>query len=94
MHTLPTLSRQDLKLPQGEQEKAMVPKKILSFLIIIMSSYILAACMPNQHYTTLVRGIMLKDATLADLWPQLIALSIVGVVLYTLAINRLQKKMD
>jgi ABC-2 type transport system permease protein len=54
----------------------------------------LAACMPNQHYTTLVRNIMLKGATLADVWPQVIALSIIGLVLYTLAIKRLQKKMD
>ena len=54
----------------------------------------LAACMPNQHYTTLVRNIMLKGATLADVWPQFIALSIIGLVLYALAIKRLQKKMD
>jgi ABC-2 type transport system permease protein len=54
----------------------------------------LAACIPNQHYTTLVRNIMLKGATLPDVWPQLIALSLIGLVLYTLAIKRLQKKMD
>ena len=50
--------------------------------------------MPNRHYTTLVRDIMLKGSTLADLWPQVIALGVVGLVLYVLVVNRLQKRLE
>jgi hypothetical protein len=37
----------------------------------------------------IVRGIMLKGSTLGDLWPQVIALGILGIILYALATNRL-----
>jgi ABC-2 type transport system permease protein len=50
--------------------------------------------MPNRHYTTIVRDIMLKGSTLADLWPQVIALGVVGLVLYVLVVNRLQKRLE
>lgn len=50
--------------------------------------------MPNRHYTAIVQGIMLKGSTLADLWPQVMALGILGVILYALAANRLEKGLD
>jgi len=50
--------------------------------------------MPNRHYTAILRGIMLKDYALADLWPQLVSLAVLGVVLYTVAAFRLQKRLD
>ena len=54
----------------------------------------LSLLMPNRHYTTIVREIMLKGSTLTDLWPQVIALGCIAVVLYTLVINRLGQKLD
>jgi ABC-2 type transport system permease protein len=50
--------------------------------------------MPNRHYTTIVRDIMLKGSTLVDLWPQVIALGLAGLVLYGLVVNRLQKRLE
>jgi ABC-2 type transport system permease protein len=50
--------------------------------------------MPNRYYTTILRGIMLKDYALADLWPQVAALGILGVTLYTLAAARLRKRLE
>jgi len=50
--------------------------------------------MPNRHYTAILRGIMLKDYALADLWPQLVSLAVLGIVLYTVAAFRLKKRLD
>jgi ABC-2 type transport system permease protein len=54
----------------------------------------LANVMPNQHYTAIVRDIMLKGAMLPDLWFHVTALIVVGLTLYLLAVNRLQKRME
>ena len=50
--------------------------------------------MPNRHYTAIVRDIMLRGSTLADLWPQVVALAVLGVVLYALATTHLRKRLD
>jgi ABC-2 type transport system permease protein len=58
------------------------------------AAQVVSLLMPNRHYTAVVRGIMLKGSTLADLWPQVVALGILGVTLYALAANRLRKGLD
>ncbi|NIO72229.1 MAG: ABC transporter permease [Anaerolineae bacterium] len=58
------------------------------------AAQVVSLLMPNRHYTAIVRGIMLKGSTLGDLWPQVIALGILGIILYALAANRLRKRMD
>ncbi|MBN1810722.1 MAG: ABC transporter permease [Anaerolineae bacterium] len=55
---------------------------------------VVSLVMPNRHYTTILRGIMLKDYTLVDLWPQLMSLAVLGIVLYTVAAFRLRKRLD
>jgi ABC-2 type transport system permease protein len=50
--------------------------------------------MPNTHFSIIVRNIMLRGATVTDLFPQLGALAVLGVVLYTLAALRLRKRLD
>ena len=50
--------------------------------------------MPNKHYNTIVRGIMLKGYTLADLWLEVAILGVVGVLLYTFVLNRLRKGLE
>jgi len=50
--------------------------------------------MPNRHYTAIVRGIMLRGSTLADLWPQVVALGVLGIILYSIAAVRLRKRLD
>lgn len=49
---------------------------------------------PNKHYTAIVRAVMLRGVGLADLWPQVIALCVLGVALYTIAAVRLRKRLD
>jgi ABC-2 type transport system permease protein len=49
---------------------------------------------PNKHYTAIVRGIMLRGSGLADLWPQVLALGVLGIGLYTVATVRLRKRLD
>ena len=49
---------------------------------------------PNTHFTIIVRSIMLRGAGLADLWPQVIALGVLGTLLYLAAAIRLRKRLD
>jgi ABC-2 type transport system permease protein len=53
-----------------------------------------ARIMPNTHFSAIVRNIMLRGSTLADLLPQVVALVVLGLVLYTLAVTRLKKRLD
>jgi ABC-2 type transport system permease protein len=58
------------------------------------AAQVLSLLMPSRHYTTIVRGIMLKSSTLGDLWPQVAILGVLGVLLYALAAKRLRKGLD
>lgn len=53
-----------------------------------------ARLLPNTHFSMIVRGIMLRGATLADLWPQVAALAGLGIVMYALALSFLRKRLD
>ncbi len=53
-----------------------------------------AQLMPSTHFSAITRSIMLRGSALADLWPQVIALVILGLVLYALAAARLRKRLD
>jgi ABC-2 type transport system permease protein len=55
---------------------------------------VVSLVMPNRHYTAILRGIMFKDYALADLWPQLVSLAVLGIVLYAVATLRLQKRLE
>ncbi len=50
--------------------------------------------MPNRHFNAIVRGIMLKGYSLPDLWLEVITLAVIGLVLYTLVVNRLRHGLD
>jgi ABC-2 type transport system permease protein len=88
------------------QGQSLMGAYILGVVEVILSGRVLPAAymprmtqavslvMPNRHYTTILRGIMLKDYALADLWPQVVALGILGVFLYTLAAVRLRKRLE
>lgn len=53
-----------------------------------------ARMMPNTHFSVIVRRIMLRGSTLTDLWPQVAALGMLGIILYALAAARLRKRLD
>jgi ABC-2 type transport system permease protein len=88
------------------QGQSLIGAFILCVVEIILSGRVLPVAymprvtqavslvMPNRHYTAILRGIMLKDYALADLWPQVAALGVLGIVLYTIAAFRLRKRLD
>jgi ABC-2 type transport system permease protein len=49
---------------------------------------------PNTHFATIVRSIMLRGAGLIELLPQVIALGVLGILLYLAAAIRLRKRLD
>jgi ABC-2 type transport system permease protein len=54
----------------------------------------LAEVLPLTHFLRLVRGIMLRGASLWELWPEMLALIAFTAVMMTAAILRFQKKLD
>ncbi|HDS1578740.1 ABC transporter permease [uncultured Stenotrophomonas sp.] len=54
----------------------------------------LAEVLPLTHFLRLVRGIMLRGASLWELWPEALALLAFIVVMMTLAILRFRKRLD
>jgi ABC-2 type transport system permease protein len=53
-----------------------------------------AEVLPLTHFLRLVRGIMLRGASLAELWPAVLALAAFTTVMMTLAISRFRKRLD
>jgi len=54
----------------------------------------LAEIFPMTHFIRLIRGIMLRGAHLAELWPELAALAVFCVVTLTIAVLRTRKRLD
>ena len=54
----------------------------------------LAEIFPMTHFVRLIRGIMLRAATLTELWPELAALAAFCVVVLGIAIARTRKRLD
>jgi len=50
--------------------------------------------LPLTHFLRLVRGIMLRGASLWELWPATIALIAFTAVMMTAAILRFRKRLD
>jgi ABC-2 type transport system permease protein len=50
--------------------------------------------LPNTHFIRLTRGIMLRDAGLGELMPELVALGIFTLVAMTAAVLRFTKRLD
>jgi ABC-2 type transport system permease protein len=54
----------------------------------------LAEVLPLTHFLRLIRGIMLRGADLAELWPDALALLAFIAVMMTAAILRFHKRLD
>ena len=48
---------------------------------------------PLRYFLEIVRGIFLKGAGLAELWPQAIALLGLGLFIFSLAVSRFRKTL-
>ncbi len=55
---------------------------------------LLGEILPNTHFIRLTRGIMLREASIAELYPAVISLSIFTFVAMTLAALRFNKSLD
>jgi ABC-2 type transport system permease protein len=54
----------------------------------------IAEVLPLTHFLRLIRGVMLRGASLFELWPDVLALVAFTAVMMTLAINRFRKRLD
>jgi ABC-2 type transport system permease protein len=54
----------------------------------------LAEALPLTHFLRLIRGVMLRGATLLELWPDVLALVGFTALMMTLAISRFRKRLD
>lgn len=54
----------------------------------------LAEALPLTHFLRLIRGVMLRGASLADLWPEALVLALFTIVMMTLAVVRFRKSLD
>jgi ABC-2 type transport system permease protein len=54
----------------------------------------LAELLPLTHFIRLIRGVMLRGADLAELWPEVAALAVFTAVMMTVAILRFRKRLD
>ena len=53
-----------------------------------------AEVLPLTHFLRLIRGVMLRGASIVELWPEVLALVVFMVVMMTAAIMRFSKKLD
>jgi ABC-2 type transport system permease protein len=54
----------------------------------------IAEVLPLTHFVRLVRGILLRDARLIELWPEVAALLAFTIVAMTIAVLRFRKRLD
>ncbi len=54
----------------------------------------LAEVLPLTHFLRLIRGIMLRGASLWELWPDVLAMLAFTAIMMTLAISRFRKRLD
>ena len=54
----------------------------------------LAQVSPLQHYLVAIRSIMLKGAGLDVLWPQALALILIGLVIGTIAVRTATRRLE
>lgn len=49
---------------------------------------------PLRFFLVVIRGVFLKGVGLSVLWPQLVALAIIGFIVFTGAVSRFRKRLD
>ncbi len=54
----------------------------------------IAEILPLTHFTRLIRGVALRGATLAELWPDVLALLVFTAAMMALATLRFRKRLD
>jgi ABC-2 type transport system permease protein len=54
----------------------------------------IAQLLPLTHFTSLIRGVMLRGASLAEMWHAVLALAVFTTVMMGLAILKFRKRLD
>jgi ABC-2 type transport system permease protein len=54
----------------------------------------IAELLPLTHFLRLARGIMLRSAGLMELWPEILALLVFTVLMLSVAVARVSKRLD
>jgi ABC-2 type transport system permease protein len=54
----------------------------------------IAELLPLTHFLRLARGIMLRGAGLMELWPEILALLVFTVLMLSVAVARVSKRLD
>ena len=67
----------------------MVPVKNMPALLQGISRFV-----PLQHYLSIVRGIMLKGAGWGELWPHAVALILLGLGMWLLALRSVSRRLE
>lgn len=49
---------------------------------------------PVRYFMEIVRGVFLKGLGFADLWPQMLAMAVIGVTVITVSAKRFHKRLD
>ena len=49
---------------------------------------------PLRYFLVLIRGIFMKGTGIEVLWPQFVALGVIGLVVFTGAVGRFRKRLD
>ena len=49
---------------------------------------------PLRYLLVIIRGIFLKGVGLEVLWPQFLAMTILGIAMFSGAVNRFKKRLD
>jgi ABC-2 type transport system permease protein len=87
------------------QEQSMIITFLIILTMMILSGIIfpianmpqfiqyLTYLMPIRYFAIIVRGILLRGIGAEILWPQILALIILGILTFTLSINRLRQRM-
>ena len=66
----------------------MFPRDSMPVVMRVVGSLV-----PATHFIEIIRGIVLRGATLSDLLPEVGTLSVMGLVLLVLSAMRFRKKM-
>jgi ABC-2 type transport system permease protein len=77
----------------------MMPMVLLSGLIFPIDNMpraiqLVTYLIPLRYYAAIIRGIFLRGSGLDILWPQALALLVLGLAIFGLAVLRFQKRLD
>jgi ABC transporter DrrB family efflux protein len=93
-----TVSRSQLEAMQ-KAFFVLLPSVLLSGFMFPRESmplpiYLVSFAIPVTYFLEMLRGVILRSATLADLWPHVAGLSVCCVVILTLSAARFRKQLD